>query len=128
MNSENRHENYRRPEIIRNTDLLAQEQRKTLETQRKRLEYLEKKAKSEMIGIINSKIYANAESNADFCLNFCTKQIKNLNSEKNNKFIGAPLNFSVNNKNDEIDYVDENCMSNCLVKKGESFRMLMNVI
>ncbi len=123
MNSSNKHGNYRRPEITRNNDLLAQDQRKILEYQRKQLENLEQRNRSELFGLINSKIYSNLQENADFCFDMCTKGAKaTLNTLKG---LSTPL--SNTNKHLEME-TDFGCLDKCMLKKGESFKMLLFVI
>ncbi len=117
MNKSNKHENYRRPEITRTNDLLAKDQRTTIELQRKKLEFVENTNRSDLIGLVNSKIYSNVEMNADFCRNYCEEEIINPK-----QLLNSPVN---NNK--VFKQQNQNCLNLCVEKRGESFRMLMNV-
>ena len=117
--SSNKHGEYRRPEIVRANDLLAQDQRKIVERQTRRIEAQEKKTRNELTGFINSKIYANLENSINACLNLC----RNSNSQEE----GISLPF----RKTEIGFAKEtnnNCFKNCVSKKYESFDMLLNVI
>ena len=119
--SSNKHGEYRRPEITRTNDMLAQDQRKIIERQQRQLEFLEENSRNELFGLINSKIYANIENNVDFCFNYC----------KNKKVEGGGLNtpFGRFNNTEEkaSDSVNLECFDNCVVKKGESYKMLLIV-
>ncbi len=114
--SSNKHGEYRRPELTRVNDLLAQDQRRILEDQKKRLERQEKVSRSILIGTIKSKYYSNANFNANYCYNLCTKKHS------------APLNSPLSKVKETEIKADEECLAKCMLKKGESFNMLIDVI
>jgi hypothetical protein len=122
-NSDNKHGQYRRPEIVRNNDLLAQDQRKTLELQKKRIDYAQRLNHSNFIGLINGKVYSNVQSNSDYCNNLCVKENKKLSES----LLVSPLHNNRSLEKEENLEIDKKCLENCMMKKGESFRLLMNV-
>jgi hypothetical protein len=116
--SSNKHGEYRRPEIVRANDLLAQDQRKIIERQTKRIEAQEKKSRNELFGFINSKIYANLENSINVCFNLC----RNSNSQEE----GVRLPY-IKTQLDFTKEINNSCFKNCVSKKYESFDMLLNV-
>lgn len=119
-----KHGEFRRPEITRENDLLAQDQRRIIETQKRRLENLEKKGRLEIIGLINSKIFSNLQFGADACLKKCK-----LNNYKNKEPSGPVLDspFKRLNKKEEhsMENVDINCFDFCVRKRVESYKILL---
>ena len=114
--SSNKHGNYQRPEITRTNDLLAQDQRQILEYQKKRIESTEKRNRSMIMGLIQSKIVSNLQYNTDFCYNLCLKQSP--------RTIDSPMVARMGAKKSKIS---ESCIEKCIGKRGESFNMLLVV-
>ena len=114
MNSK-KHGEYRRPEITRTNDLLAQDQRRVIEYQSRRLENIERKSVAMLLGNIKSKIFSNTQSNADFCFNFCLK--------KNTARLDSPLA----RQKELTEETDRDCFQRCILKRAESFNMLLVV-
>jgi hypothetical protein len=124
MNSNKAPINYNRPEITRNNDLLATDQRKYVEHQKMRLEFTNAFLMNELSGRINSKIYSNIEYNVDHCLKLC----KNTTNEDKFRLNNSVINTSIYSLNKEIKTeLNSSCVKNCMNKNIESFRMLLNV-
>jgi hypothetical protein len=123
------HENYKRPEITRTFETLAKDQREIIEEQKRKNEITQKNRNSDFFGFINSKIYSYAELSTDSCINKCDNNKQRENSQ------GILLNkaeFSFNlgytTKNEFMrNEINRKCFDNCVNKKMESFRILINV-
>ncbi len=118
-----KHGEFRRPEITRENDLLAQDQRRIIELQRRKLEHQDKQTRTELVALINSKIFANIQNNVDSCLKFCKKGDKKIQLQGGN--LDSPfkrLNFKEENL---MDGVEISCLDHCVKKKNESFKMLL---
>lgn len=113
---------FRRPEITRSSDNLAKDQRKMLETQRRRLQFTENIQRREFNALIESKIYSNFQNNVDYCMNIC--------ENKKQTILASPLSqlySDSNGKNSVKTDLNMSCLNNCIQKKYESFDMLMHV-
>ena len=110
-----KHGEYTRPEISRTNDLLAKDQRKIVDFQKKQLEMLELNNKSEIDAFLRSKIYSNLQKNVEFCVNFCYKDSK------------PSYDSPIRRRNVEDFNPDEGCLDKCISKKSESFSLLVEV-
>ena len=118
-----KHGEFRRPEITRENDLLAQDQRRIIEFQRKKLEHQDKQTRTELVALINSKIFANIQNNVDSCLKFCKKGGNKILLQGGN--LDSPFKRLNIKEENLIDGVDINCLDYCVKKKNESYKMLL---
>ena len=126
--SKNDHLNYKRPEITRTQEVLAKDQREIINDQKKKNELLQKHKNMEMFGLINSKIYSYVELSSDICMKKCNKNIKNKDENTLLDTSVFNINIRTSGNNDNImQNINMECLDNCLNKKVESFRMLLNV-
>jgi hypothetical protein len=119
-----KHGQFRRPEITRENDLLAQDQRRIIDVQKRRLENEEKRGRMELMGLINSKVFSNLQFNVDTCLKQC--KLNNFNKEESSRpKLDSP--FMRLNKKEEhsTDGVDMKCFDFCVKKRTESYKMLV---
>jgi hypothetical protein len=124
------HEHYQRPEITRTFETLAKDQREIIEEQKKRNEIKLNLTNLDFFGFINSKIYSYVELSTDICFKRCDN--KNNQKNENREVLLNNSEFSFNlgytPKTDLIrDGINYKCFDNCMNKKIESFRMLINV-
>lgn len=122
----NDHLNYKRPEITRSFETLAKDQREIIEKQKKKNELNYKIRSMEILGLINSKIYSYAEFSADNCIRQCHK----YKSVEGNSENGSVFSFHLetSRKRDFMkEEINMKCYDNCVNKKMESFKMLINV-
>ena len=124
------HEHYQRPEITRTFETLAKDQREIIEEQKKRNEIKLNLTNLDFFGFINSKIYSYVELSTDICFKTCDN--KNNQKNENREVLLNNSEFSFNlgytPKTDLIrDEINNKCFDNCMNKKIESFRMLINV-
>lgn len=98
-------------------DLLDAKQRKIIQRQNKRIEYMNRYRENEIVGLINSKILDNLHNAVNFCVQICE------NKEKNYKFAIDKLKGykSITENGDPY------CLNNCVNKRNESYKMLIMV-
>jgi len=122
------HEHYKRPEITRTFETLAKDQREIIEEQKVRNEIKQNLTNLDFFGFINSKIYSYVELSTDMCFKTCDNNQKKENGEvllNNSEF---SFNLEYLPKRDLIrDGINNKCFDNCMKKKIDSFRMLINV-
>lgn len=110
-----------RPEIERANDYLSKEQRTLLETQKKRIEYYENKKKKEIDALVGIKYFENIQRSLDLCWEKCLNKTKEMSSSI------SPMNKLYPNKTSSVLNTSERkCAKNCLLKKEESFQMLLH--
>jgi hypothetical protein len=125
----NDHMNYKRPEITRSFETLAKDQREIIDEQRKKNELKIKIRNADFIGLINSKIYSYAELSADNCIKQCHKNKSldiNTITDSNEPVFSFYLESS-RKKELMKQEINMKCYDNCVNKKMESYKMLINV-
>lgn len=108
-----------RPEITRENEFLASDQRKLMESQTRRMVMNQKIFIKQTKALIENKIMSNFKINAAKCNAICVED-KFSRIGIANKAMGMDGNIK-NSK--EIK-----CLENCLGKKNESYAMLIEVI
>lgn len=106
---------FARPEIARHNDLMAKDQRKIIDFQRKQLERAEINTKLNIEGYLKSKFFSNIQSNVGFCMNYCSM-------DKTQKF-DSPLRRRTAFRSE----IDGDCVDRCVFKRFESFTLLVDV-
>lgn len=116
----------------RGDDTVDKYQRKVIEEQKTYVELMRNKIQYEIIGLVNSKIYANVQMSSDKCYHMCEsqiyKEIKGSHVENNLKMAHRMSDDFVNKEVEKsLKGNGSLCLDRCMKKNMESFKMLLNV-